>query len=390
MTLKLTEDEARFEQRVRDWVREVLEPAWQVTYRAGSPEWVAFQKAWDRSLYEGGWAGIFWPPEYGGTKATATERFLYAKVMAEEGAPEGLAKVGRRLLAPMLMAHGTPDQKDRYLGPILRAEEFWCQGFSEPDAGSDLASLRMKAEGDLETGFRLSGQKIWTSHAEHCEFVFVLARSWESERKHDGISFFLLPVESPGITIRPIRQINGASEFSEMFFDDVAVPPENLVGELGKGWHVAMSLLGYERGVEQALGKSAATRRAFERLLGALAEFPAERQAEAAAAVGGMQAEILAVYANAVRLLSQQLEGDSPTEMASVLKLQSSETWRSSAHQQLVLHPPGTHDDVLRDESAIGDYLQSRSATIAAGTSEIQRNIIAKRVLGMGRRTREK
>ncbi|MGE3618955.1 MAG: acyl-CoA dehydrogenase family protein [Acidimicrobiia bacterium] len=380
MRFAFSSEDLAWQAGVRAWAVDALEPGWRERYPHGSPEWIDFQKGWERLLHQGGWGGVFWPVEHGGLGASPSRRVLFSQAMAEVGAPEGLGKLGKRLLAPMLMDHGTPAQQARFLPPILRGEEFWCQGFSEPDAGSDLASLRTRAE-RRDDWFHVEGQKIWTSYAHHFDWCVVLVRTGRGETKHEGVSVLLVDLRSPGIEIRPIRQINGQSDFAQVFFDDVRVPAENLVGPLDEGWRVVRSLLAHERGAEQAFSRFVEARAGFEELLALLG--PDDRSDADAEAVGRMQGDLFAAQVNAMRLLSTQLAGGNPDELSSVLKLQHSEAWRRASAAKLQVLGSRHLADGSRGHSSVLDYLMARAVTIAGGTSEVQREVIAKRLLGM-------
>lgn len=378
MRFTFSEDDLAWQEELRAWTAEAVEPGWRQRYHHGAPDWVELQMEWERTLHRGGWGGVFWPVEHGGMGATGSRRVLFSQTMADLDAPEGLGKLGKRLLAPMVMDHGTPWQKERFLPPILRGEEFWCQGFSEPDAGSDLASLRTRAE--LRDGwFHVEGQKIWTSYAQYFDWCVMLVRTGHDGRKHDGVSVLLVDLRSPGIDIRPIRQINGQSDFAQVFFDDVRVPAEHLVGEMDEGWAVIRSLLAHERGAEQAFSRFVEARAGFEDLLAVLG--PDDGSDADAEAVGRMQGEVFAAQVNAMRLLSTQLEGGNPNELSSVLKLQHSEAWRRASATKLQILGARGLLDPDRGEGSVLDYLMARALTIAGGTSEVQRGVIAKRLL---------
>lgn len=370
-----------FARRLVDWLEDNLDRNWTEQFPVGSAEWVAFQKDWDRRLYDGGWAGVFWPAEFGGMDVGPGERALYAQVMAQAGAPEGFGKIGKRLLAPALMSHGTVEQRERFLGPILRGDEFWCQGFSEPAAGSDLASLKTRAVRDGEN-YVINGQKIWTSHAACCDWMFLLARTDASGQRQRGISMFLLPVDAPGLHIRPIAQINGGHDFNETFLDDVVVSSDMRVGDENQGWTVAKSLLSHERGLEMAFAALATSRSALDRLIRAAA---VSGRRDLDMEIGLLEARCLGTEANAMRLAETQLQAGDPTDVSSILRLQSTSTYQDAAEAALLSAP--TDWSAATGSSwhrLVTDYLTSRGATIAGGASEIQLNIIAKRLLGMG------
>lgn len=364
-------------ERVREWLRAELEPGWAHRYRPSTPEWVEFQREWDRKLYRAGWGAIFWPKQFGGLDATAEERVIFAKAMAEAGAPEGLGKLGKRLLAPVLIAHGTPEQQAEHLPAILRGEVSWAQGFSEPGAGSDLASLRTRGVVDGDR-IVLNGHKIWTSHAWYSDAIFALVRTSTEQRKQDGISFVLVPTTTPGVRIERIHQINRKTEFSEVFFTDAPLPLSNVVGPVGAGWRIAKSLLQYERGAEMVFGRSAEIRESVRSLVGDLHRPDARVTERTREGLGRLQARYVASEINALRLLGQQISGAEPGDLSAVVKLAHTEAWRHGTVEQLR----------LLGATAAGTgwphferYFNSRSSTIASGTSEVQREIIARRVL---------
>lgn len=382
MDFSFSDNDIAFGERVREWAAGVVEPDWRAKHHPSTPSWIALQKEWDRQLYAGGFGGVFWPEEHGGLGASLAEKVMFARVMADVGAPEGLGKLGKRLVAPIVMGYGTEAQQQRYLPAILRGEEFWCQGFSEPGAGSDLASLRTKGVVDGDT-VRITGQKVWTSHAWYCDWCFALVRTDPDAPKHEGISLVFVPTDAPGLEIRSVRQINRKHEFAEAFFDDVVVPLDNVIGPLNGGWQVAMSILAYERGAEMAFARLGEARPGLAKTLRVLADAPPLEQATSAVEIGRIQTEYFAFQINAMRLLATQLQGGNPSEIASVSRLQSSEGWRAGTVSQLALSGPSLLADADEGWHLYEDYLTSRAATIAAGTSEIQRTIISRRILGM-------
>lgn len=382
MDFAISPEDREFGRDVRTWIQANAPPDWSIRYRYGSAEWAGFQKDWDRKLYAAGYAGMFWPERFGGSGAGPARRLVFAEVMAETGAPEGLGHMAKRMVAPILMAYGTPEQQERWLPPILEGREFWAQGFSEPGAGSDLASLSTRAE--LAGGrFRVNGQKVWTSNAEFCDWDFVLVRTDPAAPRHQGISCLAIPLSAPGVTVRPIRQINRQSDFAEVFFDDVMVPEENLIGPLHGGWQVAVTLLNYERGLESAISRFADQRHAVDVALAAIAAKPEPERRADAHFVGRLQAELLAIPIVAMRLLAAQLEGGDPSELASVLKLQHSNAWQRDAARLLLATGQAAMLEREPSESQFLFYLMSRAVSIGGGTSEIQRNVVAKRVLGL-------
>src|ERR1700688_2171905 len=271
MDFSYSPSELKFRDQLRQWLNDNLPAQWGDTVFEpdDEDERALFRLDWERKLFKGGWNGINWPTKYGGRGATLVEQSIFAEEMARAHAPDGLNIIGRNLAGTTLLHHGTEAQRARFLPKILSGDEVWCQGFSEPNAGSDLASVRCLAvrEGDY---FIINGQKIWTSFAQYAQWCILLARTDTSLPKHKGISFLLVEMTSPGISIRPLRQISGESEFNETFFSNVKVPVQNLVGELNGGWTIAMTTLAYERGPEDGLGRQIRFKKELDRLLDTL------------------------------------------------------------------------------------------------------------------------
>jgi alkylation response protein AidB-like acyl-CoA dehydrogenase len=207
---------------------------------------IAFLRQWQRRLYEGGWTGLSWPKEFGGVGATLLEQAVFVEERDRAKAPLDVGIVGTQMVGPMLIKHGSPEQKGKYLRRILSGEDLWCQGFSEPSAGSDLAALSTRAEW-RQDAWHINGQKVWTSRAQYADLMILLARSEAKSTSHQGITAFIVPMSTPGLAIRPLRQINGSTDFCEVFLDDVVLESESVVGEIGGGWKVAMSTLSFER-----------------------------------------------------------------------------------------------------------------------------------------------
>ncbi len=396
MDFNYSPDEERFRKTLRGWLTTALPQGWGET--AFEPEdedeRAMFRLEWERKLHSGGWSGINWPKEYGGRGATLIERAIFAEEMARARAPEGLNIIGHNLAGTTILRHGTEEQKKRFLPKIISSEEVWCQGFSEPNAGSDLASVRTRAErrGDK---FIVNGQKIWTSFAQYSQWCFALVRTDPDAPKHKGLSFLLIDMSSPGISIRPLRQISGEREFNETFFDDVEVPVENIVGDINDGWRIAMTTLAYERGPEDALGRQIRFKQELDKLI----ETAGTQRRGTARAIddpivrqklGRAIAEVEIMRLNAVRTFSKYLNGEERGPDASVIKLywsHAAQNMYESAMDILGPTAPLTAPDPL---SAAGgrfqlSYLQSKAFTIYSGSSEIQRNIIGERMLGLPR-----
>jgi alkylation response protein AidB-like acyl-CoA dehydrogenase len=394
MDFNYSEEEQRFRDEVRAWLADALPQGWGKTVfePEDEDERAHARIDWERKLYEGGWSGISWPKKYGGRGATLVEQGIFAEELARAQAPEGINVIGRNLAATTLMHHGSEAQRERYLPKILAAEEIWCQGFSEPNAGSDLASSRCRADLDGDE-FVINGQKIWTSFAQYSQWCILLARTDQNAPKHKGLSFFLVDMSTPGITIRPLTQISGEKEFNETFFENVRVPKENLVGELNDGWRIAMTTLSYERGAEDALARQIRFKQELDLLIetagevelgdGKAIDNPAVRQRLAQSIV-----DLELMRMNCLREFSKAIKGEKPGPESSMMKLYWSHVAQDMADMSIEILGPeallmqGDEDTLARGRFPMS-CLQSRAFTIYSGTSEIQRNIIAERVLGL-------
>lgn len=396
MDFRDTASEAVLRKDVRQWLQENLPAGWGTTVFEPEEEAarIAFRLEWEKRLYRGGWSGIAWPSEYGGRGATPIEQAIFLEELARADAPDGANIIGRNLTGPTLMAHGTEAQKQRFLPAILRGEEMWCQGFSEPNSGSDLASARTRATRDGDA-YVVNGQKIWTSFAQYAQWCILLARTDPAAVKHKGLSFLLVDMRTPGVTIRPLVQITGETEFSEVFFDDVRVPAQNLVGELNQGWKIAMTTLQFERGPEEALPRQVRFRRDLDRLFRLAAGTrrggrpvsadPVVRQKLAASYI-----DLELMRLNGLRGLSRVAKGQPLGQESSFTKLYWSHMYQRMLETALEVEGAGSalapgDADAPADGFFQHRFLQSRAMTIYSGTSEIQRNIIAERVLGMPR-----
>src|SRR5919197_790797 len=277
MDLRYSEAEERFRDEVRSWLEQAIP---KLPPKPEAEDWTArrgYDTAWQRMLFDAGYAGIDWPTEFGGRGASPTEHLIFLEETERAGAPYvGVNFVGLLHAGPTLIAEGTPEQRARYLPSILKGEEVWCQGFSEPRAGSDLASLRTKAVRDGDH-YVVTGQKIWTSFAQVADYCELLVRTDPDAPKHRGISWLIMPMDSPGIEVRPLRTILGSAEFGEMFLDEVRVPVANRVGEENDGWRVAMVTFSFERGTA-FVGELLRSREQLGRLAGIAPEDPAVRR----------------------------------------------------------------------------------------------------------------
>jgi alkylation response protein AidB-like acyl-CoA dehydrogenase len=402
MDLNYTPAEMSFRDEVRAWLAANLTQVGERVAAAESEDmdqWMSYLKQWQRKLYEAGWSGISWPKEYGGRGATIIEELIFTEEMARAKAPNLMnISIGIELVGPAIMHHGTDEQKLRYLPKILSGEEIWSQGFSEPGAGSDLASLRTLAV-EEENGFVVTGQKVWTSWAEYSDYCILLARTDTSAPKHKGISCFLVDMRSPGITIRPTRQITGEAEFSEVFLDGVRLPRESLLGGLNQGWKVAMTILAHERGTS-AIRYQIRFRSELDDLINLTKSFIRDNHKAAAdpllrqkLAQSFIEVEILKY--NIYRSVTQIMRSDKPGPESSIIKLFWSEMDRRQ--KEIAMETLGPFSQLLQNSKWSIDhgrwakaFLWSRAGTIYAGSSEIQRNIIAERVLGLPKSQEQK
>jgi alkylation response protein AidB-like acyl-CoA dehydrogenase len=369
------------------WRREVR--FWLENHRPGalppldSYAAAAGYRAWDRKLADAGYGAVHWPVEHGGRGADERERLVFQEEYERVGGPPRVNVQGLLLAGPTLMAFGTPEQQRRWLPAMLRSEEVWCQGFSEPDAGSDLAALRTQA---VRHGDELivSGQKIWTTGAHYADWIFTLVRTGGDGPKHRGITWLMIDLRTPGVQVRPIPQLNGAAEFAEVFFDEVRVGVDNVIGGIGNGWRVAMTALGFERGVG---------RRSFVQYLTRLDEL---RQMLAAAGVPpgpALEARFGEVLATVLmyRDYTERVAAEAGAEPATATWAYNKLIW-----SELQVRLYGLGEEVLRRtgdvreralteraEDWMAEYWYSRASRIFAGTNQIQKNIVAERVLGM-------
>jgi alkylation response protein AidB-like acyl-CoA dehydrogenase len=395
MKLSFSAADEQFRAEVADWLAANLCGEFELVRFRGGPgdehSCVEERKAWERRLHQGGWTGLGWPREYGGRGASIEQQVIFNEEYARAGGPGRMGHIGETLTGPTLIAFGSQAQKQRYLPGILRGEDLWCQGYSEPSAGSDLANVKTRARFDEASGqWLISGQKVWTSLAHESQYCFVIARTDPASVGHKGLGFFLLAMDQPGIEVRPIQQLTGTSEFNEVFFDDAVCGEHDIVGAPGQGWQVAMGLLGFERGVS-TLGQQMLFQNEFDEVLriarenGAAAD-PALRQRIADAHVG-----LRIMRFNSMRMLSGGGDDGSLSREAMIYKLYWA-TWHRNLGKLAM--------DVLGPESEILDaapyalnrlqslYLFTRADTIYGGTNQIQRNIIAERALGMPKEPR--
>ena len=394
MKLTFSSADELFREEIAGWLRDKLcgefEP---LRWRGGPGDEHMFpeeRKAWEQKLAEGGWTGIAWPQRHGGRGATIEQQVIFHEEYARAGGPGRMGHIGEGLTGPTLIAFGTAEQQQRLLPGILAGTQYWCQGFSEPSAGSDLANVQTKARCDDATGqWLITGQKVWTSNARESQYCFVIARTDPDSAGHKGLGFFLLAMDQPGIEVRPIAQLTGACEFNEVFFDEAVCGAEDIVGAPGDGWKVAMGLLGFERGVS-TLGQQMLFQNELDEIVriardNGAAQDPALRQRIAEAHIG-----LRIMRYNSLRTLSGADDGGLQ-KSAMIYKLFWA-TWHRNLGK-LAMDVLGAEAEICESEPYQLSRLQSmylfaRADTIYGGTNQIQRNIIAERALGMPRETR--
>ena len=385
------EDEA-FRKEIATWLEENLRGDFEVVRGRGGPgdEHALFEErhAWERRLGEAGWIGIAWPKELGGRDLSLSHQVIFYEEYARAGGPGRVGHIGEGLLAPTVIHYGSEEQKQRFLPPILSGDDVWCQGYSEPNAGSDLANVQTRAVLDGDE-WVINGQKVWTSGAAHSNWCFVLCRTNPDAPKHRGLSYLLVPMDQPGVEIRPIVQLTGDSEFSEVFYSDARTPAENVVGEPGQGWAVAMGTLAFERGAS-TLGQQMLFQNELDQVIEAAkqngkANDPLIRQRIAQAWMG-----LRIQRYNALRTLSES-PGTELSPAATITKIYWASWHRSLG--KLAMDVLGADAEVTAGEDYELSplqrmYLFTRSDTIYGGSNEIQRNIIAERTLGLPREPR--
>jgi alkylation response protein AidB-like acyl-CoA dehydrogenase len=393
MALKLSQEDAAF----RDEVRAFIGDNYPAEMRVANPETDLTKEQsmlWHRILYRKGWIAPLWPKQYGGTGWSITQRYIWEQETALAGALPPLA-FSITMVGPVIYTFGTDAQKKRFLPGILSGDDWWCQGYSEPGSGSDLASLRCKAvrEGDH---YVINGHKTWTTLAQHADWIFCLVRTDPAAKQQDGISFILVDMKTPGITVRPIITIDGSHEINDIFFENVRVPAENLIGEENKGWTYAKFLLGNERTSMAGTGRSKRNLKKLKAVIKSEIGADDPNAGDFLRDVARVEVELMALEAAESRMISQMSRGKDPGAAASLLKIRGTEisqrlhdlTHRAIGHYGLALreHPASDNHyvpgpDIMHTVSE--KYLNTRKLSIYGGSNEIQRNIIAKAVLGL-------
>jgi alkylation response protein AidB-like acyl-CoA dehydrogenase len=379
MDFELGEAEKAFRDEVRAWLKANAPKS--DAAESSQEKLISNRRAWQKKLYEAGYVGITWPKEYGGRGGDFMDQLIFNDEMIVAQAPDPINVIGLGMGGPVVITHGTEEQKKRYLPPLLSAEEIWCQGFSEPDAGSDLSGLQTRAE-DKGDHYLVNGQKVWTTLAHIAKWCMLLTRERKEENPRHGLTYLLVDMESPGVEVRPLVQITGDAEFNEIFFNDVKVPKSQILGEAGEGWTVAMTTLLHERGT---LGMALATRAQITaaelaehtRKLGRGSD-PLVRQKVAQYTI-----EARALQLNGYRALTAMKRNGIPGPEGSILKLMWSELNQRMA--ETAVDVAGAAGQVGETSGWKYQFLRSRANTIEAGTSEVLRNILAERVLGLPR-----
>ncbi len=392
MDLSFQPEHLRFREEVRDFIRTALPPHLREKAAVDGNFTHHEVMEWHKILYEKGWAAPHWPREWGGPGLDVTSRFILTEELELSGAPT-LSPFGLSMVGPLLIQFGTEAQKQRFLPKILAGEEVWCQGYSEPNAGSDLASLKTRAEDDGKGSFIVTGQKTWTTYAQYADWIFMLVRTDPSAKKQAGISFLLCDMKTPGITVKPFLTTGGTPAFCETFFENVVVPKENLVGPLHGGWTMAKALLGHERTLIAAVGLSTRSIRRVKRIAAStmsngkpLIEDPGFR-----AKIARLEIKLTALRVSNYRALAGAQLGHAPGPESSILKIRGSEILQQS--YELAMEVMGLNSLTWFNEPGVvppieewvpSGFNYTRAATIYGGSNEIQKNIIAKLILGLG------
>ncbi|MGX1127103.1 acyl-CoA dehydrogenase family protein [Pseudomonas sp. HLS-6 TE3448] len=387
------EDEA-FRRQVAQWMTEHLTGDFAPLRFRGGPgdehSFPAERKAWERTLAAGGWIGVGWAKEHGGRGLSISQQVIFHEEYARAGGPGRMGHIGEGLVGPTLAAFGTPAQQQRLLPGILNGTEFWCQGYSEPGAGSDLANVQTRARLDAAgEHWLISGQKVWTSLAHEADWCFVLARTEPGSSGHHGLSFLLVPMAQEQIRVQPIQQLTGTSEFNEVFFDQASTSADNLIGQPGDGWKIAMALLGFERGVS-TLGQQMQFQNELDEIIRIARDNGASRDPLLRQRIAQAWAGLKVLRYNSLRMLSGPQDGSLSRE-AMIYKLAWS-SWHADLGK-LAMDVLGSEGEILEGAPYQLSRLQSlflftRSDTIYGGSNEIQRNVIAERALGMPREAR--
>jgi alkylation response protein AidB-like acyl-CoA dehydrogenase len=376
MDLTLSTEEEAFRDELRGWLGEHnpgREPE-------GDDAAFEFRRAWQRTLFDAGWTGVSWPREYGGRGATLVEQAIFNEEMVRAQAPPLANVLGIAMGGPTVIAHGTEEQRERFLQPILSAEEIWCQGFSEPESGSDLASLKTRAVRDRGE-WVVTGQKVWTTFAHQAKWCMLVARTDPDVPKHKGLTYFLMDMEQDAVQVRPLRQITGEAEFNELFLEEARIPDENIVGDEGNGWNVAITTLMHERAT-LAFGLQVQVKTSYRELVAWARENDALDDPMVRDRLGQLWIESEVLRLNAYRGLTHTMKYGVPGPEGSLGKWHWSEINQSLTELALDLAGPRA---VTTLDPWTYRYLRARANSIEGGTTEILKNIVAERVLGLPR-----
>jgi alkylation response protein AidB-like acyl-CoA dehydrogenase len=389
--LTFSEADEQFRTEFRTWLADNLPMEWRERgfWRKQGEAGFEMRRKWEADKAKAGFAGIQWPKEFGGRGGTRSQRAIYDEEMVRHRAPLTVNGLGLTFLGPTVMNIGTDAQKRDIIKPLLHNEVIWCQGFSEPNAGSDLASLQCRAELDGDD-YVINGQKIWTSNSTHADKMFGLFRTSTEDKKHRGITMLLVDLRNPdgsfapGVEIRPLKQMSGASDFGEVFFTDVRVPRTNILGEEGGGWNVAMLLLSFERG-SSALPQYAAFRREVDDIIELAKSGGREQDALLRQKIASSVVELECLRYHSLHLLTQAEQGKELGPASSLTKLQWSETHQDIG--ELFADVAGLGHQIVGGDTddLLGSFMWSRSETIWGGSSQVQRNIVSELVLGLPR-----
>jgi alkylation response protein AidB-like acyl-CoA dehydrogenase len=374
--LTLSPSEESFRDELRAWLADNHpgpEPEGDVTG-------FQFRRAWQQRLHEAGWAGVSWPQEYGGRGATLVEQAIYNEEFVRAHAPSAANVLGLAMGGPTVIAHGTEEQKRRYLEPILSAREIWCQGFSEPDSGSDLASVKTRGVRDGDA-WVVTGQKVWTTLAQHAKWCMLVARTDLDAPKHQGLTYFLMDMEQEAVQVRPLRQITGEAEFNELFIEEARIPDENIIGGEGNGWAVAITTLMHERAT-LAFGLQIAVKLVLGELIEEVRNGGAASDPQVRDRLAQLYIESEVLRLNAYRGLSAIMRDGVPGPEGSLGKWQWAEVNQALTELAMDLRGPRA---VLYDDTWTFRFLRARANSIEGGTTEILKNIVAERVLGLPR-----
>ena len=393
MDFKFSAEDEAFRSEFRDWLKANLpkqkeSDGMDFMHEGTADDWKR-RLAWHKKMHSGGWVGISWPKEYGGRGATLTQQIIYNEELSKVDSPALVNGLGIMLVGPTIIHWGTEEQKKRYVPKILSADELWCQGYSEPGAGSDVAGLQTRAVEDGDY-FIVNGQKVWTSGADRADWCILLVRTDPEASKHKGISYLLVDMHSPGVTVRPLVQMTGESGFNEVFFEDAKVPKKNLVGEKNQGWQVAVTTLMFERSSIAAMRDMMNSVKNLAKLAKKIARNGGSAWDDTGVRqkIAGFACDATALRYSNMRQLTRRLKGLPPGPEGSVGKLSASDLNLKMAKFALELLGPYSqfeHGAPLALDGGTWNYrmLASRAVTIAGGTSEIQHNIIGERVLGL-------